>query len=150
MPIRDPDPTDTQQLIGTRHATTGIEFPPPGLQPYHDWLIRTLAHLADASCGALRVARDADTPTAVVVMPGRATLASTPIDFPGVTLDLAAHNNTAVLLALIVDAGAPAVHVAPLADGWPADPHIKLAQVTLAAGVVTAIVDRRFESIFKA
>lgn len=134
-------------LTDTRHAATGVLFPPEGLQPYYDWLIRTVHTLAEASAGNLRVTRDDAAPTAVRIFPGRATLNGAPIVFNGATLDLAIHNNTSVLLAILIDESTPTIAVAPTGDGWPDAPHIKLAAVTLTDGAVTTITDRRFDSL---
>ena len=149
MAISPLPPQDIESLVGSRHATTGIEYPQPGLQPYYDWLVQSLHLLAEASAGALRVARADDNPTSVHVMQGRASIDDVPLAFAGEQLDLAAYNNDTALLWLYDNAGEAGVGHATTATGWPTDSHIKLAQVTLEAGQITAIVDRRFETIFR-
>lgn len=136
-------------LVGSRHATTGVEYPQPGMQPYYDWLVQSLHLLAEASAGALRVARAADNDTSVQIMPGRASISDVPLNFVGLQLDLASYNNDAVLLWLYDNAGEPAIGHDTAANGWPAGAHIKLAEVTLTAGQITDILDRRFETIFR-
>ncbi|NJL32438.1 MAG: hypothetical protein HC898_12940 [Phycisphaerales bacterium] len=72
MGYRDMELDEIQALVGERHAVTGMEYPPQGLQPYYQWLISSLHQLAQASAGAFRVDRDADLLTSVYVAPGRA------------------------------------------------------------------------------
>ena len=149
MPIKPLTSKQIDELVGTNHPTTGIEYPPDGLQPYYQWLVRTLHLLAEASAGALRVARDADEPTAVQVAPGRASIDGAAVAYEGETIELQAHNNDTAYLALIEDDGAAKVQVASAGDGWPGDPHVKLAEVSLNAGRITDVLDRRFETIFR-
>ncbi|MEM7627283.1 MAG: hypothetical protein AAF333_16930 [Planctomycetota bacterium] len=146
-----PDLTDAQieALIGTRHEPTGIEFPPAGLQPYHDWLIRTLYRLAESSAGALRVDRSAVNTTSVGVASGRASIGGVALILPATTLELANHNNATAYLWLRDNAGQAEVAAGNAAAGWPADAHIKLAEVALDGGQITSIVDRRFETVFR-
>lgn len=134
-------------LADTRHAGAGVLFPPEGLQPYYDWLIRTVHTLAESAAANLRVVRDDGAPTAVRVFAGRASINGAVVAFGGTTLDLAAHNNAAVLLALALADATPMIVVSPSGEGWPTQPHVRLAAVTLADGAVSAIVDRRFESL---
>ena len=147
----DADLTSAQirGLIGRHDPTTGIQFPPPGLQPYHDWLIRTLHRLAAASLGAFAVRVAADDPASVAVAPGRASIDSQAVSLPATTLDLAIHNNLTCHIALTAAAGQAQLSLTSAADGWPADPHLKLAEVTLVGGAVTDILDRRLETLFR-
>lgn len=148
MPSLDLATDDIAALIGTRHAGTGVEFPPAGLQPYHDWLIRTLHRLAESSAGALRVSR-ADTDASVHVAPGRASIDGVALGLAETTLDLAAFNNSTALVWLADDSGSAVVAAADTGTGWPGTPHLKLAEVTLSAGVVASVLDRRFETVFR-
>lgn len=148
MPTSDLSTEALQSLVGTRHATTGIEFPPVGLQPYHDWLIQTLHRLAESSAGALRVSR-ADDDATVHVAPGRASIDDVALQLPETTLNLAAFNNSTALIWLADDSGSATVLAADTGTGWPGTAHLKLAEVTLASGVVTAVLDRRFETVFR-
>lgn len=151
MPFTDLTESQIAELIGTRHPVTGIEFPPAGLQPYHDWLVRTLHHLAESSLGALRVAPSSASATSVRVAPGRATLGGSVVAVEETTLDLAAHNNDTALLWL--HEGTPGVGVVSAAGqsaGWPVGPHLKLAEVVVAGGALVGLTDRRLESVFKA
>lgn len=150
MTIQDLSAEQITALVGTRHAVTGVEYPPGGLQPYYEWLVRTLHHLAESSAGALRVARSSASATAVVVSPGRASIGGVALAFEGETLELATFNNSTVLVWLEDLAGAAVIGHGASAGGWPGGLHIKLAEVTVAAGEVTAVLDRRFETILSA
>ena len=152
MPSLDLDPVQIQALIGTRHATTGITFPPAGLVPYHHWLIQTLHRLAEASFGALRCQPDDQDPASVGIAPGRASIGAAVLELEPTTLDLATFNNDTALVALTVDTGTsgPLVTATRGADGWPGGPHLKLAEVTLAGGQVQQVVDRRLDAVFRA
>ncbi|MEE9212614.1 MAG: hypothetical protein V3U29_08175 [Phycisphaeraceae bacterium] len=135
-------------LVGTRHGTTGFEYPPNGLQPYYEWLVRTLHLLAESSAAALRVDRDDASDTTVRIAPGRATLTGTVLVYAGGTTDLTTFNNDTAYIWLFDNGGAAAVGVGTDAAGWPTGTHLKLAEVTLNAGQITDILDRRFETIF--
>lgn len=149
MPFVDLSSDDLQSLVGTRHPATGIEFPPASLQPYHDWLIRTLQRLADSSVGAWRVERSGDSPTAVTIAPGRATIADVVLASPRTTLELATFNNATALVWLDDNAGQPNLAAAASDTGWPSVAHLKLAEVTLAGGAITIITDRRLDTLFR-
>jgi hypothetical protein len=150
MAIQELSTSEIDALTGTRHALAGFAYPAIGLQPYYEWLVRTLHLLGEASAGGLKVNRDDQSNTGVLVTPGRATLAGVALAYAGETLDLASFNNDTAILWLYDDAGEAAVGVGSDAGGWPVVPHIKLAEVTLAAGQVTDILDRRLESLFSA
>jgi hypothetical protein len=149
MAVRELSAEEIEALVGTRHGVTGMEYPPQGLQPYYQWLIRTLHLLAESSAGALRVAQDASSPTAVTVAPGRASIQGVALSYEGGVIDLAGFNNDTVYVWLFDDSGAAAVGFGAEGDGWPVQAHIKLAQVTLEAGAITGILDRRFETVFR-
>jgi len=146
MTIRDLTLEQVTALVGTRHEPTGVEFPPAGLQPYHAWLVRQLHHLAESSAGALRVVHDDGGDTTVRIMPGRASIDGVPLHYAGGAVDLAGFNNDTACLWLEDDEGEAVIGVAADGEGWPVSLHIKLAEVTLAAGSIAQIVDRRFET----
>jgi len=148
MPIQELTPAQIDSLVGTRHPSTGIEYPPNGLQPYYQWLIRALHLLAESSLGALRVAEEDSSATAIQIAPGRSTIAGVVLDFPGQTNDLSAFNNDTSYVWLRDNAGVPGIGINAASGGWPVIPHIKLAEVTLTAGVITGILDRRLETVF--
>ncbi|MEO1235559.1 MAG: hypothetical protein AAFX76_02095 [Planctomycetota bacterium] len=137
------------QLVGTRHPVTGIEFPPSGLQPYHDWLIRTLHRLADSSFGYWRVDRAGVSPTSISVAPGRASIASVAVDSEGTVIDLAGFNNETAFVWLEADGNEALVAAGAASEGWPATAHLALAEVALDGGAIAAIVDRRLDAVFR-
>ncbi|MEM9914545.1 MAG: hypothetical protein AAF911_06270 [Planctomycetota bacterium] len=149
MPSIDLSPDAIHDLVGTRHNATGIEFPPAGLQPYHDWLIRTLYRLAESSVGAFRVNRASDNATTVHISPGRASIAGVVLTLDEATIDLAAFNNDTAYVWLGDNAGAAQLGNATASAGWPSGAHLKLAEVTLAGGAITTVLDRRLETLFR-
>lgn len=149
MSIKQLSSDQIANLVGTRHPATGFEYPPDGLQPYYQWLVRTLHLLAESGAGALRVTRDEAGPTKVHVAPGRASIADVPLAYPGGTIDLASYNNDTALLWLADDDGEAAITVVNESTGWPGASHIKLAEVTLEAGEIVDVLDRRFETILR-
>ena len=150
MVVRELAEAEIEALVGSRHGVTGLEYPANGLQPYYAWLVRALHLLAESSAGALRVARDAGSVTAVRVMPGRATVDDVVVAYEGGELELASLNNDTALVWLVEDGGEAKVEAGASGDGWPGEAHIKLAEVELAEGVIVGVVDRRFETMLKA
>ncbi len=150
MAIQELSVEEIEALVGTRHAATGIEYPPNGLQPYDHWLMRTLHLLAEqaAGPGGLRVARDDAGATTINIAPGRATIEGDALAFAGGVLDLASHNNDTAYVWAEADDDALAVNAGADGDGWPVDPHVKLAEVALAAGAIVSILDRRWDAVF--
>jgi hypothetical protein len=149
MAIKELTAQAMELLVGTRHASTGFEFPANGLQPYYEWLIRALYLLGESSAGALRVAEDDVNATTVWIAPGRASIAAVTLAYGGGTLELGSYNNDTAYVWLYDDAGNAAIGIGAAAGGWPAGNHIKLAEVTLSSGAITEILDRRFETIFR-
>lgn len=147
MAIRELASDEIEGLVGTRHPGTGIEYPPIGLQPYYEWLVRALHLLAESSLGALRVSADDSSATSVWVAPGRASISGVVLDHPGQLLDLSTYNNDTAYIWLFDNLGTPSIGTATDAAGWPVTPHLKLAEVTIASGVITHILDLRIEQI---
>jgi len=147
MPTKDLTLDELQALVGTRHAVTDFEYPPNGLQPYYQWLMNTLHLLAESSLGALRVSASDASDTSIRIAPGRATVSGVVLDFAGQTSDLAAYNNDTAYIWLQDNAGSPQIGIGADASGWPAGAHLKLAEVTLASGQITQILDRRIEQV---
>ncbi|MEM1186802.1 MAG: hypothetical protein AAGI53_17590 [Planctomycetota bacterium] len=151
MPTPDLASTTIDALINTRDARTGMRFPPPGLQPYHAWLIDSLHRLAASSAGDYLVTQDESTPTSIYVAPGRASIGGTPLPYNGGSHELATINNDTAMVWLTDNgSGSPQIGFVSAGVGWPAGDHIKLAEVTIQAGRITSILDRRFESILSA
>ena len=148
MAIKELSGDDVSSLVGTRHSITGIEYPPNGLQPYYLWITRTLHLLAESSLGHFRVSESDDADTHIHIAPGKATISGTILNYVGETVDLTSYNNDVAHVWLRDNAGAPAINTGPDSAGWPAYPHIKLAEVTLIAGRIVQITDRRLETVF--
>lgn len=147
MSIKELTTEQVQGLVGTRHAVCGIEYPPNGLQPYYQWLIRTLHLLAESSLGALRVWADDSSEASVQVAPGRASISGVVLDHPGQLLDLSSYNNDTAYIWLFNNSDLPAIGVGTDAVGWPGSSHLKLAEVTIESGQITQVLDRRIEQI---
>lgn len=143
MGIMDLTSEQIEALVGTRHEQAGFEYPPAGLQPYYDWLVRTLHHLGENAAGWLGVRRDDANATSVHVAPGGAVIDGQRVSFDGGAIDLAVHNNDTAYVWLVIDEGEALLDAGGDGDGWPAAGHVKLAEVTLEAGAVVSIVDRR-------
>ncbi|MEM1108715.1 MAG: hypothetical protein AAGH99_08500 [Planctomycetota bacterium] len=149
MPSPDLSTDAINALVGTRHPTTGIEFPPSGLQPYHDWLIRTLHRLAESSAGGLRVQRAEGDPVGICIASGRASIAGVALSLEEYSTSLAGFNNDTTLVWLADASGEAEVGTTSVANGWPSSDHLKLAEVSIEAGEITSILDRRFETVFR-
>jgi len=144
------DAQDAAALGGTTDPDTGLPFPTPYADP---WLVpfyrfadhlRAVAQLANA----LRVYPDDASDTTVGVRPGAASLAGARVTYPGGTLDLATANNDLALLWAYDAGGEIGVSFAVDSVGWPDTPHVRLAEVTLDAGRITDITDRRAFALF--
>lgn len=149
MPSSDLTSQDITALVGSTHPVTGVSYPEAGLQPYYEWLIRSLYRLAEASAGDLRVWHDADSATSVWVAPGRCEISGSALAYAGGTVDLATYNNSTALIWVEDNAGSAQIGTADPGSGWPVGDHIKLAEAQLESGEVTLITDRRFETILK-
>lgn len=146
MAVKDLTSTEVSNLSQTRDPRGGFLYAERGRQPYYDWMVQTLSHLGFALAGWLLVRPDDSSATTVRILPGRATIDGAVRAYAGGTLSLAAQDDdTAYVYAS--DSGA-AITITAVADatGWPLTPHIKLAEVTLVSGAITAIVDRRPEA----
>lgn len=148
MAIKDLTSTQIEALVGTRHETAGFEYPANGLQPYYQWLMSTLDQLAKSAVGTLRVDHDDASATSVRVMPGRAWVNGVVVTYDGGAFELGAFNNDTAYVWLEDGGGAQGqIGIDNDAAGWPAGAHLRLAEVSLAAGEVTQILDRRVETM---
>jgi hypothetical protein len=146
MALRELSASDLQSLVGTRHAATQVEYPPLGLQPYYEWLMRTIEHLAETALPDFKVRRDDASAASIHVMAGRAMVNGVVLSAAGQAIDLAFFDDDITLVWLENDEGA-SIGYGAAEDGWPVTPHLKLAEVTIADGVITLIVDRRIEQV---
>lgn len=149
MPTVQLTESQIQSLVDTRHPSVDLLYPPSGLQPYYLWLINSLHRLAESSASAFQVTPDDASAMSIRIAPGRAAIGSSVLVYGGETIDLAANNNQTVYVWLHDNAGQAQVQTAISGSDWPGSSHIKLAEVTLAAGTITAILDRRWETILK-
>lgn len=150
MSIKELSPDEIDGLVGTRHPVTGVEYPPNGLQPYYHWLIRALHLLSESSVGAFRVAAEDTSGTTIQIAPGRASLSGVLLEFAGGVVGLSGFNNDTAYVWLYDNAGSASVGVAPDSTGWPGTTHLKLAEVVIASGQITQVLDRRIDHLFSA
>jgi hypothetical protein len=146
MAVKDLTSSEVAALANTRHALSGVKFLALGESDYHNMFMNAL-HLLSRESAAWAMVHDDDAAgTTVRVMPCRALLDGVTLVYAGGTISLAAYNND-VAYVWVEDDGAGAAQIAADSDanGWPSTPHIKLAEVTLASGAVTAILDRSQE-----
>lgn len=150
MPSQDLTSQEIASLVGAAHPVTGLAYPEAGLQPYYEWLIRSLYRLAEASAGDLRVWHDADDAASVWIAPGRCSIAGQALSFAGTAVDLSTFDNSTALIWLEDNAGIAQAGSAASTSGWPGGDHLKLAEAVLDGGEVTLITDLRFETLLKA
>jgi len=150
MPPLELTPQQIAALVGTRHPETGYERPELGLQPYYHWLIRSLERLSDASVGQLRVTRDDTSAMHVHVAAGVVRFGANPRSVAAQSMDLTTFNNQTALIAVQESAGEAVVSAASSTTGWPGSDHLKLAEVTIDAGTIINMIDRRLDALFTA
>ncbi|MEM9020036.1 MAG: hypothetical protein AAGC44_05680 [Planctomycetota bacterium] len=150
MPPQDLTSHQIASLVGGTHPVTGVRYPEAGLQPYYEWLIRSLHRLADASAGDLRVWPDAEAAASVWIAPGRCSIAGQPLHYTGGSVGLGLYNNGTALIWMQNNAGSAEVGATDSASGWPVGGHLRLAEAQLEGGSVTQLTDLRFETILKA
>ncbi len=136
-------PDDATLLAMTVEEHTGVEMIETGQSPYY-LQFRKLVHrllLATARANDLRVYRDG--PLAIGVKAGRSSIAGNAIAFEGAA-DIAVSDEATTFVWL--DA-AGAVQTAT--DAMPGDraTFFPLAEITAAAGAITAVLDRRGEGM---
>lgn len=143
--------TDDEALAlgGTTDSRAGFLYPTVGEAEYGAKLLRLFAKLAANAVTDLQVYAVASNADAVGVRAGRCTLAGTIYSYAGEdpALDGLTDDDTTYVWAEDDGAGSLQIDSALDGTGWPATAHIKLAEVTMASGVITGIVDRRFEVV---
>lgn len=137
-------------LAGTTDSTTGGVYPS---ESENDWLAprnRLDARLIEAAriANELRVYEVTGNADAVGVRAGRKRLGAATLVYAGAdpAVDGLTDNDTTYIW-LYSNAGTATIASAIDGTGWPAHPHWRLAEVTLASGVITGIVDRRGEGV---
>ncbi len=150
MARKDPSSSTLQALAGTRLANSGALMPIVQ-EAYIAALWAEHYQLDKSSAGWFRVDLSDANDTSVFIAEGRQPVANVPLIYAGGDVDLAAHDDD-VAYVWLENSGDHETPVAAIgnandATGWPAYPHVKLAEVTLASGAITAILDRRPEAI---
>jgi hypothetical protein len=92
----------------------------------------------------LEVYKDTAAATTVGIGAGRRNLGNNAVVYAGGTVSLSAYNNATGLVWLYSNSGTATIGTG---SSWPSYPHWKLAEVTIAAGVITGILDRRNEGL---
>lgn len=147
MSAKELTQSEADALVGTRLSKSKLLVPAWGAQPWHTLLVNWLNHLDAASFGDYRVMKDDTGNTYIYVAPGRFQLRGVVLVYAGGSIDLTAYNNDTAYVWLENSGGVATINKATDATGWPATAHIKLAEVTLASGTITTIVDRRIDQI---
>ena len=137
---------------GVTDAETGVKFPSADADPWLAPIMRTFGRITALLelASNLRVDQVEGNADAVLVLPGRCSLAGTAYAFAGAdpAVDGLADNDTTLIWAEDDGGGLLLINSAVDATGWPGTAHLKLAEVTLASGAITQIVDRRIDQIF--
>lgn len=136
---------EAANLYGTTDAN-GMPTPAVTKNNWGPDMVRSLARLSAIGFADLQVYETDDAADAIAVRSGRITIRGTAYTYAGAdpAVSSIANNDTTYVYAYVAG-GAIAIGSALDATGWPALSHVKLAEVTLAAGVITAIVDRRLD-----
>lgn len=143
---------------GVTDTDTGVRYPSADADPWLAPIMRTLGRLSAVAqlAANLRVDEVEGNADAVLVLPGRCTIDGTVYSFAGVdpAVDGLADNDTTYIWAEDTNPGTPTgtlqINSAIDGTGWPGTNHLKLAEVTMASGEITGIVDRRLDGIFSA
>lgn len=142
--------TDEQAvaLSGTTDATTGVTFPQVASNNWAAAIYRTFQRMIDALLRAndLRVYPVEGNADAVGVRPGRIRFGGTALAYAGAdpAVDSLTNNATTYVWAYN---NSGVIAISSSTSAWPAYPHRRLAEVTMASGAITAILDRRSEGL---
>ena len=147
MAVKQKTSSEIDALIDVPHAKTGVLVVERGTQLFDVPINNALLLASEASAGWLQVHADDSANTTARVMAGRAPVNGVTLIYAGGTIDLAAYNND-VAYVWLQDNGSGSAQISAAADGtgWPSGNHVKLAEVTLASGTITSILDRRSET----
>lgn len=137
---------EAASLYGTTDADSGVPTPAVTKNNWGPDMVRTIDRLSAVAFDDLQVYETDDADDSIAVRPGRVAIRGTGYTYAGAdpAVSSVANNDTTYVWAY-VSGGAIAIGSAIDATGWPATPHVKLAEVTLSAGAITTIVDRRFD-----
>ncbi len=148
------DDTTADALAGTTDASTGLPYPGDSDDPWLAARNRADSHLRAMAVRGndFRVYPIKDNADALGVRAGRFAFGSTVLVYAGedpdanVGLDGLTDNDTTYVWLYSV-AGVATIGTGIASGGWPSVPHVKLAEVTMVAGVITLILDRRGEGL---
>ncbi len=146
MSIKQKTDAEANQLAtGVTDPATGVPYPLANADPYLAEVGRRDARIAAvlALAANLRVDEINEAADGVAVAPGRATIGGTVVVYAGADPAVSALPDNATTNVWL-DAGG----VVGSGAEWPAAQHLKLAEVVMASGAITAITDRRVDAIF--
>lgn len=152
MAIKQLSTSEANALAGTTLSNTGAPIPAIGDSSYTDEIHSAMNQLDLSAASWLRVVEIDGNADAIGVLPGRLTIEGQTKTYAGDTdaggaVDGLTDDDTTYIWAYL-SGGSVTIGSAIDGTGWPSYPHVKLAEVTMASGVITAITDRRAEAIF--
>lgn len=137
----------TDAEAATKYGTTdrGLTYPAVTNNNWGPDVIRSLFRLLEMTLDDLQAYQTDANADSVGVRAGRGVIDGTNCTYAGAdeAVTSLANNDTTYVWAT-ASSGAIAIASAIDGTGWPSVPHIKLAEVTMAAGVISALVDRRY------
>lgn len=148
MPEIQIDDDSAYALLGTTDPRTGAIY--PTTDDINGWgaevlRLERLLSLATAPASELRVYATDAAADAVGVYAGRRQLGGSALVYAGADPAVSGLTDDATTCVwLYSNAGTAAIGSGA---GWPAVPHWRLAEVVMADGVITSIVDRRGECV---
>ena len=140
-------------LESTTDPDTGLQFPALLSAQWGAAVLAALQMLIDASLPDLRVVEIENNADAIGVLPGKAIIEGTLLDYAGDTdaggaIDGLTDNDTTYIWAEN-NSGSLAINSAVDGTGWPSSDHIKLAKVTLSGGAIDSIEDMRAATVLE-
>lgn len=137
------------ELSGTTDADTGVQYPERSLNnwaaAFFRWVAQTIKAFATAN--HFRIHEVDGNPDAVGIRGGRTKCAGVLATYATTEtlIDSLADNDTTYIYLYVDGSGTTQISSSLDAVGWPTSAHLRLAEVTMAAGAITAILDRRAE-----
>ena len=130
-------------LSGTTDSTTGAVYPTTTINNWaaamYRWMHRLLA--ASSRANQLRVCEVDGNADAVAIKAGRVRIGGTDLTYAGADPAIDGLTNNDTTYVWLTAAGA--IGSAVDGTGWPATVHLPLAEVTMASGAISGIVDAR-------
>ena len=140
-------------LESTTDPDTGLQFPALLSAQWGAAVLAALQMLIDASLPDLRVVEIENNADAIGVLPGKAIIEGTLLEYAGDTdaggaIDGLTDNDTTLIWAEN-NAGSMQINSAVDGTGWPSSDHLKLAKVTLSGGAIDSIEDMRAATVLE-